>query len=236
MAKNGTPIAQSTLDFGLVVDDVREAVWRGDAAIDWEGTPEPDREKWAREGARPGLLRVREGKTPTRLTYRPLTAIERARIEDRTCSLMPGVDAKAEPIVRVRMTEFYVLATAVALDLPDLPDTWQVQDREGKVVREARKHVDDDGLTRLSNAVLGHLQEAPGFGGAFFVFFGARILAGSRATREDFFPSSPASTGARSRGGKKPRASSATAAPKASRPASSAETAASATLPPNAGG
>lgn len=87
--------------FGLRCDDRVDSYWRGDKAIDWAGTPPPDRTRYLDTGEA-ACLRVRDGARPIRLHFRPMTAEERAKMFDATTHL----DGPATVRYSIRLTEY----------------------------------------------------------------------------------------------------------------------------------
>ena len=82
------------LIFGLLANDRRETVWVDDPAIDLEATSAEAIVACRDLGDVSGLV-FRSGVRPQRLTYRPLTAVERAHVMER---LGPTAQQAAEGI------------------------------------------------------------------------------------------------------------------------------------------
>jgi hypothetical protein len=151
----------------------------GDACAHCRGVAD-----FIRDGRREHLT-VKEGQTPTRIRYRPLTARERSMIRDEVSRTNP-VQNDGESDVdyygrcerhRATATNLHsFLAAAVALDFPD----WQIA------------RIEWDGLQVLPSGFLDALTAQ--YGDAFLRDFGTWIWLASTATDSQKKTSSPAST------------------------------------------
>lgn len=204
-----------SIPLGFLLNDVRESAWYRDPAVNWDDTTSPSRAAYLRDGEAHHLV-LKPGETPTRIVFRSLTADERAVIDSLTTSVEPGtngVDAKVTSLWSLRLLWCF----AVGCDLPGLPEAIPLTGG-GTMPRHERIH----GLSRLSRALVNNLVRL--YGEEIYQFYGVLVLRGSRATEDDFLPSSPGSTTTNSEG------STAGSAPTGSSSSGSAPTLASVPL------
>lgn len=189
---------------GFRRNDLRESIWYMDPAVNVDRVPEPTIKAYFADLEAKHLTPfLRPGQSATRVTFRALTADERARIES-ACTRYE-LDPKAKPgdANGVKVHDLpdlrALLAFAVGCDLPDLPDPVPFKDGP------APKYIREDGLTRLSPDVVNWLVDL--FGPTIYRLYGGHVLRSSQAARDDFLASSRTSTGRNS------AASTATPAP-----------------------
>lgn len=172
------------LPLGLSVEETaREGFWKGDEAVDWDGTCAENQTLYMQTGeARHLTLKPNPARPPTRILFRGLRAREWLHVNEEVGKIDP-----ADGMLRVRLLSRSLLCFAFGADLPDWPD--QITDAKGKVVP---KWSSESGLRRLSPDLIDRLHA--GVGDEFFMFYGGLIAQASEATQADFFPSPQAST------------------------------------------
>lgn len=67
------------MKLGWALDDRRESLWRGDPAVDWDGSPQEAKDAYEATGDASGLV-IREGQVPRKIRFRALTSDEGASI------------------------------------------------------------------------------------------------------------------------------------------------------------
>lgn len=186
------PVQRTADLLGLQVSlQAREGLWCGDPAVDWGATSPEARKAYFDTGEARHLV-LYAGREPLRFAWRALSTEERA-IVDSLCSRAverPNAETgEPEPTIEARWAQRLVWAFRAGVDLPDLP----IRDLQiaGKPVPRRRERI--EGLDCLAEPLLEAVAVA--FGDACIRLFGTFVWRASRMSPEDFFPSSPASTG-----------------------------------------
>ena len=198
----------------------RRTFWIGDPAVDQvraadafiiataeiNGEPKPKKAKapkalvsavleYYRSGATDGIPMVKGEEPPTVVTFRALTARERAKVDGAVQSVSRGADGKVAVKTDAQMR--LLLAFATACDVPDLPDEIETK-ANGTPSRTVSKRTTDAlGLDRLSDEYVDAIATAMGMEAVYH--FGRLVLTVSEVTAADRFRDSDGSASGRVR-------------------------------------
>ena len=122
------------LKLGWVPNDTRESYWRDDPAVDWDTMTTEQRADYLSDGDRSNCI-IRDGETPSLITYRALTADELATIRGMCMSHADRVIGESQAVFEAKLREgldeqrMLLLCFRVGCDFPGIDVAAKIRTR-----------------------------------------------------------------------------------------------------------